>query len=243
MPCALPVCSTVGIWWVLPSRMRARTAGRGEKNLQRGTPSGGVAPLQQHLRHGQPAANRPRVERINACCAAGKTSTTRLTAAAVLRVCSVPKTRCPVAAASTANLDRFQVAHLAHHDDVRVLPQPGPQRRGERARVAADLTLIDHAALVGVGRIPPGPRWSECGLCGGYWRDRSAPPRWWICRSRVGPVTSTRPCGRRGNLSSKGGSPSASKLGTAAGICRNTAAAPCCCRNRLTRQRARPGAS
>ena len=41
---------------------------------------------------------------------------------------------------------RLRVAHLADHDDVRVLPHRGHQRVLEAVGVAADLALDDHAA-------------------------------------------------------------------------------------------------
>ena len=39
--------------------------------------------------------------------------------------------------------DRLDVAHLADEDDVRILAQRAAQRGRERARVAADLALLD----------------------------------------------------------------------------------------------------
>ena len=47
-------------------------------------------------------------------------------------------------------LDRLQVAHFAHHDDVGVLPQGAADRLGEAAHVDADFTLVDRAPLVRV---------------------------------------------------------------------------------------------
>jgi hypothetical protein len=47
-------------------------------------------------------------------------------------------------------LDRLQIAHLANQDDVRVLAQSGPQRRGEGPRVSSHLALVDQAFLTGV---------------------------------------------------------------------------------------------
>ena len=53
-------------------------------------------------------------------------------------VCSVASTRCPVSAACSAMRGGLAVAHLADHDDVRVLPQDVAERLGE---VDADLGL------------------------------------------------------------------------------------------------------
>ena len=44
--------------------------------------------------------------------------------------------------------DRFQVAHFADEDHVRVLPQRAANRFGERRHVDADLALVDRRLLV-----------------------------------------------------------------------------------------------
>ena len=59
------------------------------------------------------------------------------------RVCRVEKTRWPVSAAVSAMSMVSQVAHFAHQDDVRVLPECRPQRQGEGIRIRADLALVD----------------------------------------------------------------------------------------------------
>ena len=46
------------------------------------------------------------------------------------------------------NLDGLQIAHLAHQDDVGILAQRSPQRRGEREAVCTNLALGDDGALV-----------------------------------------------------------------------------------------------
>ena len=43
--------------------------------------------------------------------------------------------------------DRFQIAHLADQDDVRILAQRAAQSVGERQRVRSDLALVDQAFL------------------------------------------------------------------------------------------------
>ena len=44
--------------------------------------------------------------------------------------------------------DRFQIAHFAHEDDVRVLPQGAANRLGEGRHVDADLALVHRTLLV-----------------------------------------------------------------------------------------------
>ena len=63
-------------------------------------------------------------------------------------VCSVESTRWPVSAALTRDLGGLEVANLADHDDVRVLPQERAQRGGE---VEADVLV--HLHLVDAGRL------------------------------------------------------------------------------------------
>ena len=45
-------------------------------------------------------------------------------------------------------LDRFEIPHLTHQDDVGVLTQDVLQGVGERMRVGPDLPLVDHGTLV-----------------------------------------------------------------------------------------------
>ena len=52
-----------------------------------------------------------------------------------------------------AGLNRFQIAHLADQHDVGILAQRVLERCGEALRVAADLALIDDAALVLVNEL------------------------------------------------------------------------------------------
>ena len=49
--------------------------------------------------------------------------------------------------------DGFQVAHLAHQDDVRVFAQCRAQRVGEAQRVRPDLALVDQALLAFVHEL------------------------------------------------------------------------------------------
>ena len=49
--------------------------------------------------------------------------------------------------------DRFEVAHLADEDHVRVLAERGAQREPEARRVGADLALVDDAVLVLVDEL------------------------------------------------------------------------------------------
>ena len=59
----------------------------------------------------------------------------RLMVSVASSVCSVENTRWPVSAASSAGLDRFEVAHFADQDDVGILAQRAAQRLRERAGV------------------------------------------------------------------------------------------------------------
>jgi len=68
---------------------------------------------------------------------------TRLMDSAAEFVCSVANARCPVS----------QVAHLAYQDHVGVLPQHILEGSGERAGVAAYLTLVHEAVLVAVHEL------------------------------------------------------------------------------------------
>ena len=61
-----------------------------------------------------------------------------------------------MSAALSAVSSVSQVADLADQDDVRVLPQHVPQRRGEGERVGADLALGDvglHVAVQELDRV------------------------------------------------------------------------------------------
>ena len=64
-----------------------------------------------------------------------------------LEVCRVPKTRWPGLCGRQGELDRFQVAHFAHEDDVGILAERGLQRIGEGQRVNAELTLVHETFL------------------------------------------------------------------------------------------------
>ena len=66
---------------------------------------------------------------------------------AAVVVCSVPKTRWPVSAVSMAMETVSRVAHLAHEDDVGILPERGPERVLERPGVQPHLAL-GHQALL-----------------------------------------------------------------------------------------------
>ena len=46
--------------------------------------------------------------------------------------------------------DGFQIAHLADHDDIGVLPERGFKRVGERMAVQTYLALFDDAELAGI---------------------------------------------------------------------------------------------
>ena len=74
----------------------------------------------------------------------------RLIVSVASSVCSVENTRWPVSAASSAGLDRLEVAHLADQDDVGILAQRAAQRVRERLRVDRDLALVDDRLVVAV---------------------------------------------------------------------------------------------
>ncbi len=48
---------------------------------------------------------------------------------------------------SDGERDRFQIAHLPDHDDIRVFAQRGPERGGERKRVRMHFALRDVTAF------------------------------------------------------------------------------------------------
>ena len=97
-------------------------------------------------------------------------------------VCSVESTRWPVRAALTADLGGLEVADLADHDDVRVLPQEAAQGRGEvEADVLVHLHLVD-AREVELDRVLGG-----ADVPGHLVQLVRAPSRaWWSCPSRWG---------------------------------------------------------
>ena len=101
IPTAFPVCMTDAIWTVLASRMRFPTAG-----VQTKISSAAQRPfLSIRLNRFCATTTLSAVDsvfRICGCSPWGKTSTIRSTVLAAFSVCSVPKTKCPVAAASTA---------------------------------------------------------------------------------------------------------------------------------------------
>ena len=76
-----------------------------------------------------------------------------------LLVCSVAEHQVAGLGGGERERDGLEVAQLADGDDVGVLAQGGAQRAGEGAGVAADLALVDHAALRAGGCTRSGPRW------------------------------------------------------------------------------------
>jgi hypothetical protein len=48
------------------------------------------------------------------------------------------------------NASRLRIAHLAHHNHVRRLPQSRPQRSREVGRIDTNFHLLDHAQIVAV---------------------------------------------------------------------------------------------
>ena len=64
-----------------------------------------------------------------------------------LEVCSVPKTKWPGLRGSQRELNRFEIAHFAHEDDVGILAERGLQRIGEGQRMDAQLALVDETFL------------------------------------------------------------------------------------------------
>ena len=68
-------------------------------------------------------------------------------------VWSVERTRWPVSAASSGDLDGFVVAHLADQNDFRRLAQGRAQGQSETRRVAVQLALMDRRFLVAVQEL------------------------------------------------------------------------------------------
>ena len=65
-----------------------------------------------------------------------------------LCVCSVREDEVAGLGRGQRGRDRLEVAHLAEEDHVGVLAERAAERIGEPGRVAADLALVDDAALV-----------------------------------------------------------------------------------------------
>ena len=74
----------------------------------------------------------------------------RLIVCAAELVCSVAERQVAGLGDLQRRFDRFQVAHLADEDDVRILAQCRAQRVAEAAGVAVHLALVDQAVLVRV---------------------------------------------------------------------------------------------
>ena len=152
MPTFWPVCMLDGIWWILSSRIRLRTAG-----VPIRISSAAMRPparfLQQRLRdHRLDRLGRTSM-RICSCCAAGKTSMMRSTVFGALEVCSVPNTRWPVSAAVSAS----EMVSRSRISPTRMTS--GSSRSAPRSAAvndsvcAADLALVDQALLRGVHEL------------------------------------------------------------------------------------------
>ena len=50
-------------------------------------------------------------------------------------------------------LDRLQVAHFSHQNDVGIFAQCSPKRSGEGFRMHSDFPVIDKAVLAGVDKL------------------------------------------------------------------------------------------
>ena len=82
-------------------------------------------------------------------------STSLVTALGASFVCSVLKTKCPVRDAWIAVFGGLLVADFADQEDVRILPEHGPDDACEgHPDLGLDLALVDARA----GSIRPGPR-------------------------------------------------------------------------------------
>ena len=111
-------------------------------------------------------------------------------------VCSVPNTMWPVSAARDGRFDRFQVAHFADQDHVRVLPQRAANRLGERRHVDADLALVDRRLLVLVLKLDRVFDRDDVMVDVLVEVVDHAGQRWCVLPEPVGPVTRNSPRGR-----------------------------------------------
>ena len=152
MPTLEPVCMADGIWWVLPSRMRLRTAGVGTSTSQATTrpePSavGSSCWVMTPMRATESCT------RTWSCWWAGKTSMMRSIVCGALCVCSVAKTRWPVSAAVSA----VEIVSRSRISPTRITSgswrSAAFRASAEGLRVGADLALVDDALLVAVEEL------------------------------------------------------------------------------------------
>ena len=149
IPSFVPVCIRVGIWKVFFSRMSDATAMVPKRISTAGQPPLAVGPPHQPLGHdaaqrlGQHGADLGLLlvgegvdDPVDGLRRAG----------GVQR----GQDQLPGLRRRDRQLHRLEVAHLPDEDDVRVLAQGRPQRRGERSGAAADLALVDEAVQVRV---------------------------------------------------------------------------------------------
>ena len=135
---------TLGISKVLDSRMMFCTAG-----VQSRISTAGIMPRRSIRRKSvcdtTASSVFPSMDRIWFCWPAGYMSMMRSTVCPASTVCRVDSTRRPVSAADKREGGRLEIAHLAHEDDVRVLPERVLESGCERGHVLTELTLLDEA--------------------------------------------------------------------------------------------------
>ena len=140
------------IWWVLPSRIRLRTAGVGTSAsiaATRAEPSAVGSSCWVMM----PSRATESCTRTWPCCCGREDVDDAVDR--LRRVLRVQRREDEVAGLSGGQRgrDRLEVAHLADEDHVGVLAQRGAQREGEGRGVGAELALVDHALLVRVQEL------------------------------------------------------------------------------------------
>ena len=241
LPFFLPTCIMPGIWCVLPSRMRF-AIGVSTTSTSSAATRPGLSMRRKRFCATTPLSDSERTARIWFCWLAGKTSMMRSIVFGALGVCSVPKTRWPVAAAVSASSIVSKIAHFADENDVRIFAQRAAQRGGEGLRVHADFAVIDQRLLAAMHKL-----------------DRILDRDDVILAMQIRVIDHRRErgrfagAGRAGhehepffsiaNFFSTGGRPSSSAVSTLLGMSRKTAAMPFFWLKKFARKRAKPGYS
>jgi len=227
MPASRPVCSTLGSWWVLASRMRLRTLGM-PMRISCAATRPGLSTRRKRVCETTARKLSARLVRTWAWESSGKTSMMRSMVLCALWVCRVLKTRCPVSAASRAS----RMVSRSRISPTRMMS--GSSRRAPR-RAALKLP-VSRPTSRWLMRQP----WGWCTNSMGSSMVRMWSRRfllaWSMMAARVvllplpvGPVTSTRPLFSIARSRRRSGRPSCSTLMISCGISRNTAEMPRCC--------------
>ena len=145
MPIAAPVAIIIGTWCVFDSRMRLRIAGVPSITSQATTRPSPDLVREQDLRDDAFDGHRELQAHLLLLVAREGIDDA---VDGLRRIGRVQRREDEVAGLGRGDRGRhrLQIAHLADEDHVRILPQHVAQRVGERARIDADLALLDDAA-------------------------------------------------------------------------------------------------